>query len=198
MVDTENNNELEYFLGKGRSEDFLIIEHMKESTLMVGISRIDISENWMGEGGHYEYFDGTFVNICKKDYLNNVRQLQNIGKELYTLGYAKGIRLKRPILSGDYVFQDGLFMNVEYISRVDDICRIKLFYFDGEVIGIYADSSNQERWSDFIEENGIEEISNRTLLITEEVYNEALNIAKDSFTKIRSSIEELYQSKQKK
>lgn len=120
---------------------------------------------------------------------------KNIGKELYTLVYAKGIRLKRPILSGDYIFQDGLFMNVEYISRVDDICRIKLFYFDGEVIGIYADSSNQERWSDFIEENGIEEISNRTLLITEEVYNEALNIAKDSLTKIRSSIDELYQSK---
>ena len=193
MIGTEKDNGIEYLLGKGRSEEFLIIEHKKDSALMAGLSRLHIVNHWIMEGGYHEYYDRTFINISNEDYWYFKRQLQNIGKVLLTRGYAKGIRLNRPILSGDYIFHDGIFMNIEYISKVDDICRVRLFYYD-DGIGIYTVEPGQESWTAFIDEMGIEEISNQTLLITEEVFNSALNLVKESIAKILSSIQVLYQS----
>ncbi len=162
-------------------EEYVIVEHHYDSpnhgdNFCFRIGADSISD---GDGAPASY-DDTYVIIDKKDYHHVMELFHKAGEEMWSLVENHGEYLMRPIVTGDYIFEGCAFLHIKEISENREEVLAEQFYYDIYDLNVDTDPEILEKDDGY----DIEQLESDCLLISEEIYNEALNIGKSSIVEI--------------
>lgn len=173
---------IEYFLGFDSSwEEYIIVEHNVQKPKGDGTFCFQIGESGVSDGdGFPASYDDTFVKIDEKDYRYVINLFHKVGKEMCAIAEKEGRHIGRSIVAGDYIYDGGYFIHFQNISNNREKLWIKEFYYDGYDLTVDTDLAVVGKEDDY----DIEELEADGLLITEDIYHQALNIAKSAILEI--------------
>ena len=170
---------IEYFLGfDSLWKEYVIVEHNVQKPKGDGTFCFRIGECGISDGdGFPASYDDTYVKIDEKDYRYVITLFHKAGEEMCALGEKNGQPIGRLIVAGDYIYDGGYFVHVQNIRNNRKKLWIKEFYYNGYDLSVDADL-------DVVGRDEIEELEDDGLLITEDVYHQALKMAKSAILEI--------------
>ena len=179
---------LELVLGfNSKWAQYEIIELNKgEGTFYFQVGDDSISDR----AGIPAYYDDTYVKIDEKDYRYVVDILHKAGEEMRALAEKHVRPIERSIIVGDYIYDGVYFFHIQDINDNRDKVWTEQFYYD-------TYSLNLDTAFDAIckTDYSAGEMESESLFITEDIYHQAINIAKSAILEITDYLRRLHTQK---
>lgn len=186
----ENNfNNFELLLGYDPVwEEYVIVEHHDDHPNRGDSYCFQVGADSISDGdGALASYDDTFVKIDEKDYHHAIGLFHKAGEEMCALCQKCGQPILRPIVAGDYIYDCGYFLHIQNISSNREKLWIEQFYYDTYDLNLDTDLEVVEKDDDY----DISQIESDGLIISEDVYRQALNIAKSTILEITDYLQRL-------
>lgn len=183
----------EYVLGVNRLGDYQILEHTlnpRPHEFDAGV--VFYVNDWcMGDGdGHPAWYDQNLhETIPESVYETAIKLFRETDEKMDGLT-DKTEELDRDFKVGDYLYCGGFFFYIEDISNLTGKYWIKYFYSDGWGISCVDDTETYQNLEDWFKDWDIEE-RGEFKVITKEIYDKALNIAKSGILEVKDYLKSI-------
>lgn len=176
------SDDYEYWLGFDPEwEEYEIIGHYVNRAKGEGTFCFQIGCDSISDGdGIPASYDDTYVRIGEKDYQYVIDLFHKAGEEMCALAEKYGCPIERSIVAGDYVYDGGNFIHIQNLSDNREKLWVEEFYYNGYDLNVYIDLDVVGK----ADEYDLNEIESEGLFITEELYRQALTIAKSAILEI--------------
>lgn len=135
-------------------------------------------------------YDDTYVKIDEKDYRYVIDLLHKAGEEMRALAEKHGRPIERSIAVGDYIYDGVYFLHIQNISDIRDRVWFEQFYYD-----TYDLKLDKVFDAICMNDYSAEEMESEGLFITEDIYCQAINIAKSAISEISNFLRRLHTQK---
>ena len=183
----------EYVLGMSDLGGYEILEHTlnpRPHEFDAGV--VFYVNDWsMGDGdGHPACFNpNLYETIPESVYETTMKIFRETGDKMDELA-DNAEDFDRDIQVGDYLYYGGSFFHIEDISTLTGKYWIKYFYYDGWGIDCEDDTEIYQNQEDWFNDMDIEDIG-EFKVITKEIYDKALSIAKSGVLEVKSYLKNI-------
>ena len=187
------------YLGPNKWGGFDIISNEPDESIGEGTCKFHVTDELISEGkGMKMIIDSTYVKI-DVSILHHVLNIFNrAGERICELGYKYGEPLNSDIKAGDYLFCIGDYIYIKDLSELTKKCWEESFYYDGINLQLNLNAEGLPiSWEEFLSDHDLENDMSDLLLIPQDTYSKALNIAKSTIIECKDFLQNLYEEKRK-
>ncbi|MBD5215546.1 MAG: hypothetical protein HDS78_03375 [Bacteroidales bacterium] len=184
-----------FYLGPGYLGGFEIVEHNEWSAEGCGVCCFDINgDNEISDGdGFPTSYDVSYVKITETDFLQIKDMFYKAGEAMCEYGEKSGRPLGRPLIEGDYLYSEGIYVHIRRISDDRKNYWGEYLIYDGYSLYFELDTELLTDENNMFEKD---ELVNEYMIITVEAFSQAVNFAKSQILKITNYLNALYRNYQ--
>ncbi len=178
--------ETEYYLGQNEQNGYTIVEHINHRLPHEGRCVFSVCEYGISDGsGAPINYDDTYVEIEEDVRKQAMRMFRDVERKLVLIGNEGSTPIEGNLKAGDYLFSRGEFYHVISLNQGHEL--FESFYCDK-----YDLDYDPNPFS--LEELGttLEELMEDSLLISKEIYETALQAARNGISQITAYLSDQY------
>ena len=175
------------FLGKSDYNDYVIVCKGSSNNQGIGSCMFLVDDYRMSNcDGAPQRCDGSFVEVGWDVVTHSYELYNNTEDKMAQIGEEGVGPITRELTIGDCIYCQGVFLEIEYFAGSE--CVVRSFYFDGYSINIDMGYDTLDE-IDFT----LEELKTDGHYITKESFSQALSVAKDAITQVRTYLGNIYE-----